>query len=137
MLMLDGVTELIAGQHARGFKLLADGEPWVQGHFPGNPVMPGVLILESLAQLGAVLALATEPLDPARCDFVFLGVDKAKFTRPIRPGERLDLDVTVLQQRGGTWKLLGEATVAGQRCAQAELLTAILPRQPSPPRRES
>jgi 3-hydroxyacyl-[acyl-carrier-protein] dehydratase len=126
--MVDRVTEVVPEQTIRGHKMVSANEPWCQGHFPGKPVMPGVLILEALAQLGGILAYASEPFDVSRSAMYLLGIDKAKFRHTVTPGDRLDLFVEVMQHRTNTWKLKGEATVEGTLCAQAELLSSIIDR---------
>lgn len=132
--MIDRVTEVEAGKHARGHKCVTYNEPWFPGHFPGRPIMPGVLIVEALAQLGGILAHASDPFDPTAKIMLFLGIDKARFRRPVTPGDRLDLRVEVLQRRSTVWKLRGEASVDGARAAEAELLASIVDRgtEPSP-----
>ncbi|MBK6515396.1 MAG: 3-hydroxyacyl-ACP dehydratase FabZ [Polyangiaceae bacterium] len=125
--MVDRVTELVPGSHVRGHKCVSFNEPWFPGHFPGRPIMPGVLILEALAQIGGVLAhqSQTQPLVGERVMF-FLGIDKAKFRRPVEPGDRLDLHVTILQARSSVFRFRGEASVDGERCAEAELLASAV-----------
>jgi 3-hydroxyacyl-[acyl-carrier-protein] dehydratase len=88
--------------------------------------MPGVLIIESLAQIGGILAYASDPFDASKSLMYFLGIDKAKFRRPVTPGDRLDLHVEVVHHRGNVWKLRGQATVDGALAAQAELLASIV-----------
>lgn len=126
--MIDRVTELIPSERARGHKCVSMNEPWFLGHFPKHPIMPGVLVVEALAQLGGVLAHASEPLDVASRHFYLLGLDKTKFRRPVVPGDRLDLEVTVLQRRGNAWKLRGEARVDGALAAEGELLATAVDR---------
>ena len=126
--LVDRITELIPGQSIRGHKMVTFSEPWFQGHFPGQPIMPGVLIIEALAQAGGILAYASEPFDAATSLMYFLGIDKAKFRHTVTPGDRLDLAVEVLHHRSNVWKLKGEATVDGTLCAQAELLASIVDR---------
>jgi 3-hydroxyacyl-[acyl-carrier-protein] dehydratase len=87
-----------------------------------------VLILEALAQIGGILAYASEPFDAQRSLMYFLGIDKAKFRRPVIPGDRLDLEVTVLHHRTNVWKFKGEASVDGTLCAQGELLASVIDR---------
>jgi len=87
-----------------------------------------VLIIESLAQIGGILAYASEPFDAATSLMYFLGIDKAKFRRPVTPGDRLDLEVTVAHHRTNVWKLKGEAFVEGTLCASAELLASVVDR---------
>lgn len=125
--MVDRVTDVTAFERIKGHKCVAMNEPWFLGHFPLRPMMPGVLVLESLAQIGAALVYASEPFD-AQSMLYFLGIDKAKFRRPVIPGDRLDLEVSVVQQRTNVWKLYGEASVDGALCAQAELLASVVER---------
>ena len=126
--LVDRVTEIVEHERIRGHKCVSMGEPWFQGHFPGRPVMPGVLILEALAQLGGILAYASDPFDASSSLMYFLGVDKAKFRRIVIPGDRLDLEVSVIHHRSNVWKLRGEASVEGTLCAQGELLASVVPR---------
>lgn len=126
--LVDRVEQLVKGERIVGRKMVSSNEPWCPGHFPGRPVMPGVLILEALAQLGALLAYASEPFDVHRSLMYFLGIDKAKFRHMVTPGDRLDLEVTVISHRQNVWKLRGEATVEGTLCAQGELLASIVDR---------
>ena len=128
--MVDRVTDVVANDYIRGHKAVSINEPWFQGHFPMRPIMPGVLILESLAQIGGILAYASEPFDASSSLMYFLGIDKAKFRRPVVPGDRLDLEVRVMQHRSNTWKLKGEAFVDGALCAQGELLASVVDRVP-------
>ena len=127
--LVDRVTEVIPHEVIRGHKCVSMNEPWFLGHYPGRPIMPGVLILEALAQIGGLLAYASEPFDAQRSIMYFLGIDKAKFRRPVTPGDRLDLEVTVLHHRTNVWKLKGEASVEGTLCAQGELLASVVDRK--------
>jgi 3-hydroxyacyl-[acyl-carrier-protein] dehydratase len=126
--LVDRVTEIVVGERIRGHKCVAMNEPWLAGHFPARPIMPGVLILESLAQIGGILAYASEPFDASTSLMYFLGIDKAKFRRPVTPGDRLDLEVSIVQQRTNTWKFHGEASVDGTLCAHADLLASVVDR---------
>ncbi len=126
--MVDRVTELIAGKYISGHKMVSYNEPWSEGHFPGRPILPGVLIIESLAQIGGILAYASDPFDASQSLMYFLGIDKAKFRHPVTPGDRLDLYVEVVHHRSNVWKLRGEATVDGVLAAQGELLASIVER---------
>jgi 3-hydroxyacyl-[acyl-carrier-protein] dehydratase len=128
--MVDRVTEIIANKSIRGHKCVAFNEPWFQGHFPQRPIMPGVMILESLAQIGGILAYASDPFDPVSNLMFFLGIDKAKFRHTVQPGDRLDLYVEVLHHRSNMWKLRGEGRVDGTVCAEGELLASIVDRDP-------
>ena len=126
--MVDRVTEVVPHELIRGHKCVSFNEPWFLGHFPRNPIMPGVLVIEALAQIGGILAYASEPFDESTSLLYFLGIDKAKFRRPVVPGDRLDLEVTVLHHRTNVWKLKGEASVEGTLCAQGELLASVVDR---------
>ena len=126
--LVDRVTEVVPKERIRGHKCVSMNEPWFQGHFPGHPIMPGVLVIEALAQIGGILAYASEPFDETTSLVYFLGIDKAKFRRPVIPGDRLDLEVTVMQHRTNVWKLRGEASVEGTLCAQGELLASVVDR---------
>jgi beta-hydroxyacyl-ACP dehydratase FabZ len=108
-------------------KLVSQGEPFFQGHFPGHPVMPGVLIVEALAQAGALLAAPQVKFDPSRDAIYFLSIDKAKFRKPVIPGDVLMLEVVPLRKGGSLWKMRGEAKVDGVIVAEAEFLAAIRP----------
>jgi 3-hydroxyacyl-[acyl-carrier-protein] dehydratase len=126
--LVDRVTDMSPGQWIRGHKMVSYNEPWCSGHFPGHPIMPGVLIIEALAQVGGILAYASDPFDSTTSLMYFLGIDKAKFRNTVIPGDRLDLEVHVLHHRSNVWKLKGEATVGGTLCAQGELLASIVDR---------
>ncbi len=124
--LVDRVTEVVPNEVIRGHKCVSMNEPWFQGHFPKSPIMPGVLVIEALAQIGGILAYASEPFDASRSLLYFLGIDKAKFRRPVIPGDRLDLEVTVVHHRTNVWKLRGQASVEGTLCAQGELLASVV-----------
>jgi 3-hydroxyacyl-[acyl-carrier-protein] dehydratase len=126
--LVDRVVSLSPGERIVAYKNVSMNEPWVPGHFPGRPVMPGVLIVEALAQAGGLLAHATEPFDPDKKLLFFLGIDGCKFRRPVTPGDRLDLTVEVTRRRSNIWKLEGQAHVDGILCAEAGLLAGILDR---------
>ncbi len=126
--LVDRVTEVVAGKRISGHKCVTFGEPWFQGHFPARPIMPGVLVIEALAQIGGILAYATEPFDASSSLMYFLGIDKAKFRRPVIPGDRLDLAVSIVHHRTNVWKFHGEASVEGTLCASAELLASVVAR---------
>ncbi|WP_437784849.1 3-hydroxyacyl-ACP dehydratase FabZ [Sorangium sp. So ce1097] len=130
LVMVDRVTEVTANKSIRGYKCVAYNEPWFQGHFPQRPIMPGVLILESLTQLGGILAYASDPFDATSNLMFFLGIDKAKFRHTVTPGDRLDLYVEVVHHRSNVWKLRGEASVDGTLCAEGEMLASIVDREP-------
>jgi len=126
-LMLDRVLEVEPGQRAVGLKCVTANEPFFQGHFPGNPVMPGVLIVEALAQTAAVLGAETHPEYVDHGGVLLMGLDKVRFRRPVVPGDTLTLDVELIKVRGPIWRVKGTATVDGERAAQAELLATFTP----------
>ena len=126
--LVDRVTDVFPRERIVGHKCVTMGEPWFQGHFPARPIMPGVLILEALAQIGGILAYASDPFDATNSLMYFLGIDKAKFRRPVTPGDRLDLEVTIVHHRSNVWKFRGEALVEGTVCAQGELLASVVDR---------
>jgi 3-hydroxyacyl-[acyl-carrier-protein] dehydratase len=123
--LIDRVVELAPRQSARALKCVSYNEPFFPGHFPGAPIFPGGLILEAMAQLTGVLAYASDPYDNAQKVMYFLGVEEAKFRRPVVPGDRMTLDVEVVQRRSNIWKVAAEASVEGNTCATAKLLTAL------------
>ncbi len=127
-LMVDRITEWVHGEKAVGYKNVTVNEPYFTGHVPDRPIMPGVLIIEALAQLGGILAYASDPFDVSNSQMYFLGIDKAKFRHTVTPGDKLDLFVEVLHHRSNVWKLRGEATVDGTLCAEGELLASIVDR---------
>jgi 3-hydroxyacyl-[acyl-carrier-protein] dehydratase len=118
-LLVDRVLEL-DGARARTLKNVSINEPFFTGHFPGNPVMPGVLIIEALAQSAAILAL-NQIEDPGSRLFMLTGIDKVRFRRKVVPGDQLEMEVNLLKHHRPLWKMRGEARVAGELAAQAEL----------------
>jgi 3-hydroxyacyl-[acyl-carrier-protein] dehydratase len=125
-LLVDRVVEIVPGQKIVAFKNVTMNEPFFNGHFPGHPVMPGVLILEALAQASAILAYKTENMDPTRSVSYLMGVDGARFRKPVVPGDRLQLNVEVLRHKGAVWKTKGTATVEGTRVAEGEFLATVV-----------
>jgi beta-hydroxyacyl-ACP dehydratase FabZ len=123
-LLVDRVDELGADRIVAR-KLVTRNEPHFNGHFPGLPVMPGVLIIEALAQAGALLAASLVGFDPEKQVIFFLGIDKARFRKPVTPGDLLMLEVVPLRKGGAIWKLRGEAKVDGAVVAEAELMATI------------
>jgi 3-hydroxyacyl-[acyl-carrier-protein] dehydratase len=123
-LLVDRVDEL-GPERIVARKLVTRNEPHFNGHFPGHPVMPGVLIIEAMAQAGALLAASLVAFDPAKQVIYFLGIDKARFRKPVTPGDLLSLEVVPLRKGGAIWKLRGEAKVDGAVVAEAELMATI------------
>ena len=128
MLLVDRVLEIDPdGKRIVGLKNVSANEQFFQGHFPGNPVMPGVLIVEAMAQCAAILGLREMP-DREKKLFLFGGVDKARFRRPVVPGDQLQLECVVLHRRATSVKIHGKATVDGQLVAEAELFSVLIDR---------
>jgi 3-hydroxyacyl-[acyl-carrier-protein] dehydratase len=125
-LLVDKIVELEEGERAKGIKNVTVNEPFFQGHFPGHPVMPGVLIVESMAQVGGILAFKSANVEDQV--LYFMGIDDARFRKPVLPGDRLELTVEVLRRRGKVWSLKGEAFVDGALVAEAKLLATIMAR---------
>lgn len=113
-LLIDRVTECEPGKYLIGYKNVTYNEPYFTGHFPQRPVMPGVLILEALAQATGILAFRTVGKIPDENSlYYFVGVDNARFKQPVNPGDQLQLKVTYIKQKRGIWKFDGEALVDG------------------------
>ena len=125
-LLVDRVLECEPDKRLVAYKNVSINEPFFAGHFPGHPVMPGVLILEALAQACALLGYSSPGADPATHVTYLMSVDGAKFRRPVVPGDRLTLTIEVLRHKGMVWKTRGEATVDGQLVAQAEFLATVV-----------
>lgn len=126
-LLLDRILEHTPDEVV-GLKNVTINEPFFQGHFPDNPIMPGVMIVEALAQAGGVLAFSKMPELGSKAVY-FMGMDKVRFRRPVRPGDQLILKLKLLKQRGPVFKMKGEAFVDDQLVAEAELMATIDPRK--------
>jgi beta-hydroxyacyl-ACP dehydratase FabZ len=127
MLLVDRILEYEDGKRIVGLKNVSANEQFFQGHFPGNPVMPGVLIVEAMAQCCAVLFLK-DIEDRDKKLFLFGGVDKARFRKPVIPGDQLIMECTVLQKRASTVRMRGEAKVDGAIVAEADMLSVMTER---------
>ncbi len=126
MLMIDRMVEVVLGQSAIGVKNISANEAFFQGHFPGHPVMPGVLIVESMAQTAAVLVVRTMGQHAAGKVVYFMSIDSAKFRRPVVPGDQLRVHVTKERRRGNVWKFHGVARVDGVSVAEASYTAMIM-----------
>jgi 3-hydroxyacyl-[acyl-carrier-protein] dehydratase len=118
-LMIDRVIDIRGDEHGIGIKNVTINEPHFQGHFPGNPVFPGVLMIEGMAQTAGVLCIAATGTKPT--SVFFLTIDKAKFRRPVRPGDTIEYHMNRIARRKSMWWYRGEAKVAGQIVAEAEV----------------
>ncbi|MEZ5892327.1 MAG: 3-hydroxyacyl-ACP dehydratase FabZ [Parvularculaceae bacterium] len=119
LLLVDRLVDIVPGEGAVGIKNVTYGEQFFQGHFPQKPVMPGVLIIEAMAQSAAAYTSYTENLDVDGKVVLFMGVDKARFRKPVIPGDQLRIAVRTVQRRAPVWRFEGVATVDGKRVAEA------------------
>jgi len=124
-LLVDRVLELEPGKRAVGLKNVTVNEPFFMGHFPGNPIMPGVLIVEAMAQVGGVLLLATTGNEGKLA--LFAGIDKMRFRRPVLPGDQLRTEVTLLKVKGRIGRVGVIGTVDGEVAAEGEYIFALVP----------
>lgn len=126
ILLVDRVVEMEKNISIRALKNVTINEPFFMGHFPHRPVMPGVLILEALAQAAALLSFASMDQDPGDDTVVyFAGIDAARFKRPVEPGDQLILEATIERAKAGIYKYKGRALVDGQLAAEAELMCTM------------
>lgn len=128
-LLVDRVTEVNNGENLIGYKNVTIGEQVFQGHFPGHPIYPGVMILEGLAQAGGILAFKSMDMtkeQAAEKVVYFMSIDNAKFRAPVRPGDRLEYRVSVMKNKGAIWMLDGKAYVDDKIVAQAELKAMVV-----------
>jgi 3-hydroxyacyl-[acyl-carrier-protein] dehydratase len=128
-LLVDRVVSLEKGKKLVAWKGVTMNEPFFPGHFPGKPVMPGVLILEALAQAAGLLAmLSLGPEEQGKLTYL-MGIDGARFRRPVVPGDRLELHVEIVKQKGPVWKMKGTGIVDGEECAGAEFMAMLVDRK--------
>lgn len=125
MLLVDRVEELVEGERIAAIKAVTFNEPFFQGHFPGRPIMPGVLIVEALAQAAGVLAIETLGLKDSGKLVYFMAIEEAKFRKPVEPGCLLRLEASFLQRRATVCKFEGRATIDGQLAAEARFTAMI------------
>jgi 3-hydroxyacyl-[acyl-carrier-protein] dehydratase len=124
-LLIDRVVDYLPGQSLQALKNVTVNEPFFQGHFPERPVMPGVMILEALAQATGILAFVSGRIScTSQALYYFVGIDHARFKKPVGPGDQLLLHVTLTRSLRGMFKFAGEARVAGEVVAYADLMTA-------------
>jgi beta-hydroxyacyl-ACP dehydratase FabZ len=126
-LLVDRILEIESDQKIVGIKNVTLNEPFFQGHFPGRPVMPGVLICEAMAQVAAILAHTCRGGGDGKKVFVLTGLDRVKFKQPVEPGDQLRLELSSLRRRGSFWKMKGVALVGGKIVAQAEISAMEVP----------
>jgi len=127
-LLVDRIAEVELGKRVVGIKNVSANEPFFQGHFPGNPVMPGVLILEAMAQVGGILARLSVPgilEDKAEDSIYFMSMDKVKFRKPVLPGDQLRFELKPLRTGTRVWRMEGKAFVREDLVAEAELVATI------------
>jgi len=125
-LMIDRVVDIVTNVKATGIKNVSINENYFAGHFPKRPVMPGVLIIEAMAQTAAVLVVHTLGPDAEGKLVYFMSVDGARFRRPVEPGDQLHVEVVKERSRGNVWKFTGRASVEGSLCAEATYAAMIL-----------
>ena len=122
-LLVDRVLEVDPGSFIRGFKNVTINEPFFNGHFPGNPVMPGVLMIEAMAQLAGILAFKTKDRKPSDGSIYYLaGTDSARFKRPVVPGDRLEMEARIIADRSRVMKFACSAQVDGEIACVAEII---------------
>jgi beta-hydroxyacyl-ACP dehydratase FabZ len=126
-LLVDRILEIEPGKRIVGIKNVTVNEEFFQGHFPGKPVMPGVLIVEAMAQVGGVLLLHNIP-DREKKLVYFMGIDEARFRRPVVPGDQIRFEIEVIRLKTSTCKLQGKAFVDGQLAAEAVIMSAMVDR---------
>lgn len=121
-LLVDRIVDLQPGVSITGIKNVTMNEPFFQGHFPGQPIMPGVLIVEAMAQVAGVMAFSSGVEGKS---VFFMSIEKAKFRRPVVPGDQIRLEIKLLQQRGNVWKFSGSALVEGKTASEAEFTAMV------------
>ena len=128
-LLVDRITNIIKNESLIGYKNVTIGDNVFQGHFPGHPIYPGVMILEGMAQAGGILAFKSMDMtkeEAAQKVVYFMSIDKAKFRSPVKPGDKLEYRISVIKQKGAIWMLKGEAYVDDKIVSEAELKAMIV-----------
>ncbi len=128
-LLVDRITEIAKNESLIGYKNVSISEPVFQGHFPGHPIYPGVMILEGMAQAGGILAFQSMEMtkeEAAQKVVYFMSIDKAKFRAPVKPGDKLEYRISVIKNKGAIWMLKGEAFVDDKMVSEAELKAMIV-----------
>jgi 3-hydroxyacyl-[acyl-carrier-protein] dehydratase len=121
-ILVDRIVEMTPHERIVGLKNVTMNEPFFQGHFPASPVMPGVLIVEAMAQAGGILAYASRGEDEEKELVYFMGIDKARFRKPVIPGDQLILEMVSTKTRGNVFKMSGKASVDGAMVAEADIM---------------
>ena len=129
-LLVDRILEMELGKRVVGVKNVTINEPFFSGHFPGHPIMPGVLILEAMAQVGGFLLMRSLDARAEKKVVYFTGIEKAKFRRPVVPGDQIRFEIQILQLRRQVCRLGGEAFVEGKLVAEAEMSSIVVDRNP-------
>jgi beta-hydroxyacyl-ACP dehydratase FabZ len=132
-LLVDKIVEMEMGKRVVGIKNVTINEPFFQGHFPGQPIMPGVLILEAMAQVAGIMALKSVPADQIKNKLLyFMTIDKARFRKPVIPGDQVRFELEVLRARSTVMNFGGKAVVDGAVVAEAEMMAMIVDREKQP-----
>jgi len=124
-LLVDRILEIDPGKRIVGIKNVTYNEPFFPGHFPGRPIMPGVLIVEAMAQTAGVLAFKSMPEEGQRRPVLFLGLDNVRFRKPVVPGDQLRMEIEITRHRQAIWGFKGKAFVDNQLVAEADLLAML------------
>ena len=128
-LLVDRITDIVKNESLVGYKNVTIGDNVFQGHFPGHPIYPGVMILEGMAQAGGILAFKSMDMskeEAAKKVVYFMSIDKAKFRAPVKPGDKLEYRISVIKNKGAIWMLKGEAFVDDKMVSEAELKAMIV-----------